>query len=449
MTLTPLTATPSCRSTQRSVVPWQGLRRLGLHAGLLVGLLCASQARAGQDFIVGVTTHALQDGGPLARPIRLMLEAGVGSVREEALWSIAEPQVGELQIVADWPRYLDALQEKSLHSLLVLGAGNPHYFAGAAPRRDTLRRIFGRYVDYLSRQFSGQVGFYELWNEWDTQGTGQQDSDAYVHLVKDSAARLRHNDPAAKILAGGISSEALNQGFAERLVASGVLEGIDGLSLHPLVACRKALGANTPETWIRWLDEIDKNIAAQAGYPVPLYLTAVGWPSGQGACDVSENTQAAYLARSFLLARSRPNIKGMWWFDLADRGDKRFGLLRQDLSEKPAYAMLRTLAPLLTRYQYTPEANLGRNNLYVMEFANDDDRVLAAWAIGQSRQVKIETRSDVRGPVQLIDTRQPQQGRIDSDNHWTCQERRCTAVITLSEFPQIISLGKPSWLFIQ
>lgn len=422
---------------------------------LLLTLLCAVHARADQDFIVGITTHVLQDGGPLARPLRLMQEAGVGSVSDEASWNIAEPQPGALQIVADWPRYLDALQEKSMQSLVLLGGGNANYDTAAMPRTDGVRQAFARYVDYLSHALVGQVAFYEIGNDADNPGTADTDSEAYVRLVKDSAQRLRRNDPAARILAGVIDSDALDQGYAERLIKQGLLDNVDGVSLHPLVACRKLLGINTPESWIRWLDEVDKRISTLAGHAVPLYLTAMGWPSRQDNCGVSENTQAAYLARSFLLARARPNIKGMWWYELVDstlpasQRPSNLGLLRSDLSEKPAYGVLKVIAPLLDRYHYTADPTLGSNNLYMMDFSNDNDHVMAAWAIGQARQIKIETRSDMRGPVQLIDTRAPQRGRVDSDSHWVCQERRCTAVITLSEFPQIISLGKPNWLFIQ
>jgi hypothetical protein len=421
-------------------------KRYPRFALLLLSLLCATQARGDQDFIVGVSTHVLEDGGPLARPLRLMLEAGIGSVRDEALWSIAEERPGELQIIADWPRYLDALQEKSLQSLLLLDADNPGY-----AHNDGAHRAFTRYIDYLSQAFRGQVSFYELGNDWNNPAS----SEAYVRRVKDSAARLRRNDPQAKILAGAINSDALDQGVAEPLIKAGLLDSIDGLSLRPFVACRKALGAYTPESWIHWLDEFDKRLTAQAGHAVPLYLTSMGWPTGQENCGVSENTQAAFLARSFLLARSRPDIKGMWWAELADsdapQRTQQLGLLRSDLSEKPAYDVLKVIAPLMTRYRYKadsqPSRDLGRNNLYLMDFTTDDDHLLAAWAIGQARQIKIETRNDVQGAVQLIDTRQPRRGRFDSDSHWVCQEHRCTAVITLSEFPQIISLGKPSWLF--
>lgn len=430
MTIPPLTAVLTHKRYPRFAV-------------LLLSLLCATQARGDQDFIVGVTTHVLEDGGPLARPLRMMLEAGVGSVRDQALWSTAEARPGELQIVADWPRYLDALQEKSLQSLLLLGADNPGYVGN-----EGVLRAFIRYLDYLSQAFRGQVSFYEL----DNAQAGQiVNSETYVKLVRDSAARLRRNDPLAKILAGAISSDALDQGVAEQLIKAGLLDSIDGLSLRPYVACRKALGVYTPESWIRWLDEFDKRITAQAGRPVPLYLTAMAWPTGQDNCGVSENTQAAFLARSFLLARSRPDIKGMWWSELADsdapQRSQQLGLLHADLSEKPAYDVLKVIAPLMTRYRYKADSQLGRNNLYLMGFTTDEDHVLAAWAIGQARQIRIETRNDVQGPVQLIDTRQPRRGRFDSDSHWVCQEHRCTAVITLSEFPQIISLGKPSWLF--
>ena len=62
---------------------------------------------------------------------------------------------------------------------------------------------------------------------------------------------------------------------------------------------------------------------------------------------VTEPVQARYLADAVELIRTRhPYVAAMFWFTARDRTDSnlrenRFGLLRRDLSERPAFAILR------------------------------------------------------------------------------------------------------------
>src|SRR5690606_24246621 len=136
----------------------------------------------------------------------------------------------------------------------------------------------------------------------------------YSRLIADAAGIIRQHDPDARVLAGAVTTLGIESGFAQRLVENGVLQSAAGLSLHPYVHCR-GRRRNTPEAWIAWLAEVDQQLTLTAGRPVPLYLTEMAWPAHEGACGISETLQAAYLARSYFLARTLPNIKGMWWYD--------------------------------------------------------------------------------------------------------------------------------------
>ena len=70
---------------------------------------------------------------------------------------------------------------------------------------------------------------------------------------------------------------------------------------------------------------------------------------------MEEREAAMYLARFTLLARTRPWIRGVWWYDLIDDGDsdtsveQRFGLVRRSLAPKPALRTAKSVAALLNR----------------------------------------------------------------------------------------------------
>jgi hypothetical protein len=94
-------------------------------------------------------------------------------------------------------------------------------------------------------------------------------------------------------------------------------------------------------------------VAASAGREIPILVTEMGWPTNKGTHGVTERNAAKYLVRFKTLARSRPWLGGVWWYDLFDDGDTeskaehRFGLVSRDLRVKPAYVAARTLAPML------------------------------------------------------------------------------------------------------
>jgi hypothetical protein len=79
----------------------------------------------------------------------------------------------------------------------------------------------------------------------------------------------------------------------------------------------------------------------------------MGWPTHSGPHGVAEDVAAAYAQRFYLLARTRPWIAGVWWYELFDDGtdpqkrEHHFGLLRPDGGSKAAFGALLEIAPLL------------------------------------------------------------------------------------------------------
>jgi hypothetical protein len=434
-------------------------RLLNVIAWLLLGIPAAHAAHVDDHFIVGVGTHLMDRDTNLPRAMRRLSDVGATSLRDDVYWSSVEGQPGQLGINPRWRELLANASKRQMSKVLILSYGNQFYDDNAKPRNAQVKAGFARYVDFVSRTFAGQVDFYEIWNEWDQENDidrvlfkERSLSDDYAQLVKDTADQLRHNDPKAKVLAGAVTTQGIREGFADRLVQAGGMDKVDGISLHPYVHCEKNGGNNTPENWIKWLSDVDQRLTRLAGRAVPLYLTEMSWPSSDEPCGVDERTQAMYLARSFFLAKTRPNIKGMWWYDLINDGldlkerEHNFGLLHNDLSEKPAYGVLKAISPTLSEYRYDSLKSLQADNLYLLNFARGDDQLLVAWTVGRPRVVKIESNGMVQGPVQSVDTEHPGRGRTDS-GQWQCSDNRCTTVVTLSEYPRIISLGNASWLF--
>ncbi|HXQ99406.1 MAG TPA: hypothetical protein VN798_03345 [Pseudomonas sp.] len=412
---------------------------------LLVSLFVANIATA-EPFIVGVATHSMNNLGQPLRSLELASGAGVTSVRDDAFWSTAEPSPGELQIIPQWRSWLSKANALNMAPMVILGYGTS-FNGNAKPRKPEIKIPYVRYVDYITRQLGNPVKYYEVWNEWDIGGpTDARLSSDYVALVKDAAPIIRKNNPKALVLAGAVTSGGIQGGFVDRVLAAGVLKYADAISLHPYVHCAGP-DHDTPESWINWMRDLDRGISGKAGKPVPLYLTEMSWPSHQGNCGIDVEHQSAYLARAYFLARTVPNIKGMWWYDLINDGDARddqehnFGLLHVDLSPKPAYATLKAISPYLRDFSYDASHSVQADDVYTLAFSDGRERVLVAWATAGPREVRIDASAMNNAPLRVLDTQVPATGMIDSDAHWVCTQAQCSATVTLSEFPKIIRLS--------
>jgi len=431
------------------------MRSTLLNAVLYGGLLgCSFQITAqtvDEPFVVGVCAHELHKGDPSGRAYAMMRDAGITSVRTDAHWAYVERQPNQLKIEPSWQRYLKETARHGLSTQFILGYGNQHHGGGEKPRSEPVRAAYNRYVDFVTENLKGQVAYYEIWNEWDVEDPRDPAfTQDYARLIADAAGIIRQRDPAATVLAGAVTSQGIESGFALRLLENGLMQSVDGLSLHPYVHCR-GWRRNTPEAWIDWMAEVDKELTRAAGRPVPLYLTEMAWPSHQGACGIDESLQAAYLARAFFLARTLPNIKGMWWYDFRNDGtdkterEHNFGLVRQDFTPKPAYPVLAAISEIVSQYAYLGRLENTANDVVMLRFARGEDELLVAWSTGKPKTVELrgnESNEGITGRVAMIDTAQPRHGRVTTGNEWRCpaSDDACSTTVKLDGFPKIISL---------
>ncbi|MEE9102934.1 hypothetical protein VXJ36_22240 [Pseudomonas nitroreducens] len=348
------------------------------------------------DFIVGVSTHQNSRPGNRDGINRLAQQAGIQSFRDDAFWSSVEREPNVLSIYDSWRTQLRSTRSLGISTLLILGVEN-QFHGNAKPRDEASRAAYLRYVRYVVRSFKGQVAIYEIWNEWDVENpTDKAFSDEYLVLVRATAKVIREEDPQARIIAGAVTLRGIREGFAERLVAGGLLDVTDGLSLHPSVYCEGDLA--TPENWLGWFTGVNQQLERAAGKPVPLYFTEFSWPANEGGCGLSRERQAAYLARAYFLLRSLPNVKGSWWYDLVDDGiDRRemehnFGLLTADGKPKPAYHAMTSVAAIIGQYHFAGRVPNDDPNVYLLRFAKAGDEILVAWTLGREQSLKITSQ---------------------------------------------------------
>jgi polysaccharide biosynthesis protein PslG len=191
---------------------------------------------------------------------------------------------------------------------------------------------------------------FEVWNEWDIDigGAGAGRAEDYLSLLKAVVPVLREVAPKVKVLGGSATPEQVDRGYLRELISLGLLDWVDGVSVHPYVWARPDSSAAAVMAWLR-------NVQAYTRGK-PLYITEVGWPTHAAPTawrgvfrskppGVTEANQRERMCQLVALAGSDKAIRGLFFYGLLDEGadaeapEHRFGLLRQSGTPRPAFSI--------------------------------------------------------------------------------------------------------------
>lgn len=308
---------------------------------------------------------------------RLAAETGVQAVREDISWAMTEPHENQY----DWSDYDGVVRAATASGLMVLPILDdaPTW---AAPGPGCLPSDPSAYASFTAATIAryGPGGafwrenpdlpvrpliWYELWNEpWTASCNG--DPATYARMVVAAVTAGRAANPRVRFLIGADTFFQTPAGIRTDWI-SGMYAAVpdlgryyDALSIHPY-------GGN-PDIYTPRGDTHDQpgrleqahaELAAHGDGDKPLWVTEIGWStcSGSSGC-VTEAEQAQYL-KEFLhdaVTTWRAYVRAVFVYDLrdiapnpADDREAWFGLLRPDLSRKPAWSVLHDFAQRLSR----------------------------------------------------------------------------------------------------
>jgi hypothetical protein len=358
---------------------------------------------------MGACTHFSQGKGVLGGNLESIMPAGIGSVRDEVPWGALEREKGTLVMPERFDAYVRRAAGAGLDVLLILDYANRFYDDGDRPRSPEAIEGFCRYAEFVVRHFKGTVRRYEIWNEWDIgiglprpydKGGSAED---YAGLLKAVYPRIKAADPNTVVLAGACTSGGVKNGWLEGIVKLGALDFSDGISIHAYNYTDQ-FPQRSPEACSAWMAGVREMLCRyNDGNDVPFYVTEMGWPTHVTRHGTDPELSASYLARLYLLARTSPSFQGLWWYDFQDDGwnpqynEDNFGLVRPDLTPKPAYHVMRDIAPLVSQGQFIGRLSAGDENLYVLRFKRAREDCWALWsADDQDRQVILHTQNPAK-----------------------------------------------------
>lgn len=308
--------------------------------------------------IQGVGIHANKYSKSADDVLELINKTGFSSFRQDMTWNDIESKKGSYAIpnklqINDY--LINKSQQYKIIPLVILDYGNKNYNNGGYPVSDEDITAFANYARWIATRYKGKVPYYEIWNEW-TVGTGMKgkgnipSADTYLKLVKETSAAIRQVDPQAKILAGSVNPISPNgrrlaisdTEWFNQLLDKGILDYIDGISIHPYSFMNANKKLRNPEDNIQKIDNFYKNILNKNSKSIPIYITEIGVPTHDGLGGVSQAEAADFIVKYTILAKTKKYIKGIWWYDLRDDGndpdnqEHNFGFYGNEFDPKQA-----------------------------------------------------------------------------------------------------------------
>jgi polysaccharide biosynthesis protein PslG len=386
----------------------------------------------------GVNVH-----GATEADLDMIAATGLKFVRIDLTWEVTERSPGVYDF-APYDVMARQLKARGLRPLFILNYSNPLYAKQVALRQKgpTVKKAsapvlpkavaaFARWAAHAVSRFHEYDAVFELWNEpdldhfWPPQSNVQH----YVALANAACRAIREAVPEATII-GPAAAKPPTQSrpstpFLNAVLSSGVLGCLDGVSVHPyshipdlkytarnwdLLRRSIAQFGRTSEARGSHANRSPKEaFAGSAGtsnqvrpLPVPINSES-GLTTGGGTLlhrPPDEAAQALYVVRMMLLD-FESGVPISIWYDWRDDGDdpsepeNRFGLVRRDLSPKPAYRALKMLLGELSGFSLECSKRDEDGQLILVFGRANANAKLVSWHEG-SGSARLELRPPVR-----------------------------------------------------
>jgi len=321
--------------------------------------------------------------------IKKITEAGLKVVRVDLFWASIENKKGVYDF-SNYDSFVKNMDNNNVKILFILDYGNKLYDKGLSPYTDEGRKAFVNFAKAAVKRYKGKQIIWEIWNEpnasfWFPKPNWEDYSKLALKTVKE----IRKVDKNEFIIAPAASEVHFD--FLNYLGKQGLFRYIDGVSVHPY---RKL----EPETAVGDYKDLKKLIS---NYPHKenIQIVSSEWGYHTAKDGISENKQAQYIAREYLI-NIMSGVKISIWYDWkndgADKnnGEHNYGIINSDLTPKPSYYAVKTMNKTLEGYRYIKRLETESKEDYILMFKKDNKIIYAIWTTNEDHDVTINTQKD-------------------------------------------------------
>ncbi len=343
----------------------------------------------------GVNIHFIT---PEAQEVNLLAAGGFRFVRMDLFWHLIEREIKGRYDFSGYDKLVAAMAARGIRIVFILDYGNDLYGGGNAHHFDEGRAAFARFAAAAVKHYRDKDIIWEIWNEPNLEKFwhGPPDPLYYNKVASEVITAIRRVDPTALIV--GPATAGFPWEYLEALAAAGLFNKLDAVTVHPYRAL-------APES--AWEDYARlRGILDRVSPDRKISIIAGEWGYSTVAGGPSEEEQAQYVARQWL-AHLVYDVDLSIWYDWRNDGDDpheiefNFGLVRQDLTPKPAYLASKVLVETLRGYHFQRRIPLADPGDYVLLFGNDGHAALALWTNGKPHKIMLPVFCDVVEVVEM------------------------------------------------
>lgn len=331
--------------------------------------------------------------------IPLIKYAGSKNVRDSFYWSEVELTKGQYSFNSKFTLPMQSFNAFSINPFLSFAFSNKYYDGGQTPYTAEAHDAYAKYVKAMINKFGSQLQAGEMWNEFNLpyfggNGPAASRADVYFNLLKEGYEASKAMNPDFNVVGG--STVGIPIDWLEQLFELGGLDYMDTLSVHPYRY------PETPEGLLEEIDQLNQLIREHNdGETIPIWFTEIGWPTHLNPTGVDENTQAAYLIRSYVLSIAA-GVEKIFWYNFMDTGtdklanEHNFGLIRNtgdtlgSYTPKPAYVALATLTRQLTGANLVSQE--AADGIYHYTFDKNNEKTNVLWSLDK-KDVALHTQA--------------------------------------------------------
>ncbi|WP_188548006.1 cellulase family glycosylhydrolase [Rhodococcoides trifolii] len=314
---------------------------------------------------LGVTAVTVNTSPPtqatIDRDFAAIAASGIRYVRIPIQWTSVEPYRGS----RNWAIPKNLVNAANARGLTVLGcltyvpywAQNPGVTKGQGAPAAARLGDWASFCTEATRTLPS-VKFWEIWNEPNiiASWAPTPSVSAYTALLKASHSALKSVSASNFVITAGTSPTLTGGGqyspgdFMKGIYSAGGKGFFDATAFHPYNAQGYLSQGTQPYDSKIHIQNIRSSMVANGDTAKRLWSTEFGLPSFKsGSYSFTETDQANWTRDAIVYLRSLPYSGPMFLFDFRDTAtgngvrDENFGLLRSDYSQKPVYAVARSL----------------------------------------------------------------------------------------------------------
>ncbi len=393
---------------------------------------------------LGLGVDAYYPELPAPKELSMMHDAGFRWIRTFMKWKDVESTKGVYDF-SYYDKLFNRMANNGIQPYIIISAKNDLY--KGSPLSDKGQQGYAAFAAAIAKHYKGQHIVWEIMNEPNT-GNFWSDDDpldpvAYGKLAAAASKAMKQADANSIIVGPAVNGSEPGADYLDKVLQQGPAQYWNAISVHPYRNTPEEIVTGLPGNNSRSANTYDVYRAVVKKYApnVPVMAGEVGWSTNKSAPRTPVNRytsfddEAKFVGREYL-TNLMAGVSVMNWFNWKDNDQASthagqewklyHGIMKEDLSPKPAYTALKTLTEQLDGFTFSkrlpaqeqpllPESLSASSPDYVLSFTKGSETRYAVWTSGTPHIITFAPQAGCYQTVNYLGVRPPARQQLQTD----------------------------------